>query len=290
MSVNSMNTHLSVLFLSAILIASVGLTPSYAQVAEPIMVTTDKESYSDGETIMVSGEVRDMLSGIPVTLRVLAPNGNLVAVEQLTIGSDKKYSVDLVAGGTSWRAAGEYTISVVYGSQTRVADTTFDFGGSTGIIPKDDTSPISSSDTFSLEVEGLDPVSIGYLITGGSVNGMTVSDESASLIVSIDATDDGELTLTLPRAVIDAKMNGCEGDDDVFYILVDLEEVDFEQTKTDMDRTVTIPFFAGAEEIEIVGTCAIPEFGTIAALILAVAIVSIIAVSARSRLSIMPKY
>jgi predicted secreted protein with PEFG-CTERM motif len=34
---------------------------------------------------------------------------------------------------------------------------------------------------------------------------------------------------------------------------------------------------------------AIPEFGTIAATILAVAIISIIAVSARSRLSIMPR-
>jgi predicted secreted protein with PEFG-CTERM motif len=34
----------------------------------------------------------------------------------------------------------------------------------------------------------------------------------------------------------------------------------------------------------------IPEFGAIAALILAVAIISIIAVSAKTRLSIMPKF
>jgi len=49
-------------------------------------------------------------------------------------------------------------------------------------------------------------------------------------------------------------------------------------------------FLAGAEKIEIIGTFVVPEFGAIAALILAVAIISIIAVFAKSRLSIMPRY
>ena len=43
-------------------------------------------------------------------------------------------------------------------------------------------------------------------------------------------------------------------------------------------------------EVEIVDGVVIPEFGAIAALILAVAIISIIAVSAKSKLSIMPRY
>ena len=71
---------------------------------------------------------------------------------------------------------------------------------------------------------------------------------------------------------------------------VDGEEVDFDETTTSSDRTLTIQFPVGAEEIEIIGTFVVPEFGTIAVMILAVAIISIIAVSARSRLSIMPKY
>ena len=53
---------------------------------------------------------------------------------------------------------------------------------------------------------------------------------------------------------------------------------------------VTVMFPAGTEKIEVVGTFVIPEFGTIAVMILAVAIISIIAVSAQSRLSIMPRY
>jgi len=43
-------------------------------------------------------------------------------------------------------------------------------------------------------------------------------------------------------------------------------------------------------DVEIVDGKVIPEFGAIAALILAVAIISIIAVSAKSKLSIMPRY
>ncbi len=91
----------------------------------------------------------------------------------------------------------------------------------------------------------------------------------------------------MAKGLIDAKM----GDqDDTFFVLVDGEEVDFEETTTSTDRTLTIQFPAGAEEIEIIGTFVVPEFGTIAVMILAVAIISIIAVSAKSRLSIIPRY
>ena len=43
-------------------------------------------------------------------------------------------------------------------------------------------------------------------------------------------------------------------------------------------------------EVEIVGGHVIPEFGVIAAMILAVAIVSIIVVTAKTRLNIVPRY
>ena len=83
---------------------------------------------------------------------------------------------------------------------------------------------------------------------------------------------------------------GIERVDDTFFVLVDGEEVDFDETITSSDRTLTIPFLYGDTEIEIIGTWAIPEFGAITAMILAVSIIAIIAVSARSRLGIMPKY
>jgi predicted secreted protein with PEFG-CTERM motif len=88
--------------------------------------------------------------------------------------------------------------------------------------------------------------------------------------------------------VLDALLG--DGSDDDFFVLVDGEEVDFDEIISSTDRILTIEFPAGTELIEIIGTFVIPEFGTIAAMILAVAIISIIAISAKSRLSIIPRY
>ena len=48
--------------------------------------------------------------------------------------------------------------------------------------------------------------------------------------------------------------------------------------------------FKDSVEVDILDGLVVPEFGTIAAMILAVAIISIIAISSKSRLSIMPRY
>jgi predicted secreted protein with PEFG-CTERM motif len=271
-----MNTHLSVLALSAIIIASIGIAPAFGQIADSIVVATDKPSYEDGETILVTGEVRELLSGYPVSLRVIAPNGNLVSIAQIEVGSDKKFSTELTAGGALMRSEGTYTIAVLYGTESRTSETTFTFGGST-ITPGAGTK---------IAVTGTDFM-VSYKITGGKLVSITPDVDSHSLIIAMTASQDGSLEITLPRALIDAKM----GDqDDTFFVLVDGEEVDFEETTTSTDRILTIQFPAGAEQIEIIGTFVVPEFGTIAVMILAVAIISIIAVSAKSRLSIMPKY
>ena len=48
--------------------------------------------------------------------------------------------------------------------------------------------------------------------------------------------------------------------------------------------------FTDSVEVEVADGLVVPEFGTIAAMILAVAIISIVAISAKSRLSIVPRY
>ena len=129
---------------------------------------------------------------------------------------------------------------------------------------------------------------VGYEITGGKLLSIMTDVDANSLIILIDATDDGSLTITIPRLVLDAVFEN--GEDDEFFVLVNDEEVDFDEITSSTDRILIIAFPAGTETIEIIGTFVIPEFGTIAAMILAVAIISIIAISAKSRLSIIPRY
>jgi len=59
---------------------------------------------------------------------------------------------------------------------------------------------------------------------------------------------------------------------------------------THTDRTLAIPFKNGTQQIEIVGTFVIPEFGPIAVMVLAIAIISIIAISKKTGLRLLPKY
>jgi len=281
-----MSTHLKAFTLVAILIASIGGGSAFAQtpgqvgqMIEAIVVTTDMESYADGDTVVISGEVRDLI-GQPVTLRVIAANGNIVTLDQIDVNADHTFSTELTSGGPLWKSTGEYTVMVQYGSASRTSEITFQFGGSSGNGgtggPSGPRIEIGNTGTM-----------IGYTITGGSVISIIEDFESHSLIVSISTTSDGELVITLPRNVIDAKTGDS---DDTFFVLIDGEEAEFDETTTSTDRTLTIPFPDGSEEIEIIGTFVIPEFGTIAALILAIAIISIIAVSSKTKLSILPKY
>ncbi|HLC24294.1 MAG TPA: PEFG-CTERM sorting domain-containing protein [Nitrosopumilaceae archaeon] len=275
-----MSTRFKGFALLAILAAAVVAIPAFAQQENPfdtvpITVTTDKESYADGETIVISGESKDFISGVQVSVVVINPIGNVVTVQQLDLETDKTYSTSITAGGGLWKAAGTYTVKVQYGSDNRSNETTFEFSGSSG-------TPSGKK----IRVEGTD-FDVSYSITGGRVLGIIADIEAKSLIVSIETTSDGTLIITLPRELIKAEING---ENDSFFVLIDGEEVEFEEESTDIDRTLTIHFQDGAEEIEIIGTWIIPEFGAIAALVLAVAIISIIAVSAKTRLRLMPKY
>ena len=276
-----MKAHFAVFALSAILFASIGMSPAFGQ--SSVVVSTDKSSYSEGDTILVTGEVAQLLGGYGLTVTVSSDMA-IVFIDQLTVGADKKFSTTIAAGGSLMKNEGTYTITVQYGdNKNNAASTTFEFGGSTITPPTGGDSEVTDT---TVSVQGSNDL-IGYEITGGKIVGLITDVDASSLIISIDATDDGSLTLTVPRSVLDATNNG---EDDDFFVLIDGEEVSFNEITSSTDRKITIAFPAGAETIEIIGTYVIPEFGTIAAMILAVAIISIIAVSAKSRLSIIPRY
>ena len=115
--------------------------------------------------------------------------------------------------------------------------------------------------------------------SGASVTSITANADDDSVIIVIDAVDDGTLSVQLHDKIIRAF------DDGSYFVLIDNEEVEFVQSGTNL----TIPYEAGNERIEIVGSYAVPEFGTIAMIILAVAMVSIIAITAKTRMTLIPK-
>ena len=96
-----------------------------------ISVATDSSSYEAGEMISVSGSVSDYVESDPfknfdVTLKLVAPNGNIITISQIPPNSDGSYSTFIPAQGPLWKFDGDYTISVSWGSDNN-ASTTFTF-------------------------------------------------------------------------------------------------------------------------------------------------------------------
>jgi len=100
-----------------------------------------------------------------------------------------------------------------------------------------------------------------YVIRGGEVLGFAIDQETTTLIILLKPKSSGELIITLPRNLIDAKIGSVDSD---FTILVDnLGYLFFDETTTSFDRTVTIPFGKFNSEIKIIGTHAFSQRSTL---------------------------
>jgi len=115
------------LALSAIILSQ---SYGFAYAASIITIETDSSSYVEGEVITVSGSVSDFRESDPytnfdVTIRLIAPNNNIVSISQVSL-DDGFYSTSILAQGPLWKLDGDYTISASQGSD-RNASTTFTF-------------------------------------------------------------------------------------------------------------------------------------------------------------------
>jgi predicted secreted protein with PEFG-CTERM motif len=130
--------------------------------------------------------------------------------------------------------------------------------------------------------KGVEDISDQFVatVTSGVIHHIGANSDDDTLLVHLfGADDDGELKITLNEDII------TPFDDGSYFVLINSEEVEFEQ----MGRTLHIDYEAGTERIEIVGSHVVPEFGTIAMIVLAVAIISIIAITAKTKTALIPK-
>ena len=267
-------------------IASLILLPflggeSFAQSNQVLTVTTEKESYAAGEPVVILGLVDITLEGTPAIIQIMSPIGNMVRAEQIDVDSDGSFSktIETSIGGV-WKETGTYTVKVSYGeNSTQIG---FEYGGmmSAGVQTTPEFAMEENENTSqSIMIEDH---SLDYELTCAEIQSMTPDTEMKSMIIAIKTDCDGELTITLPKDVIDTDENG-------FFVLVDGDETNHNESSVGEFWTLTIPFSYGSEEIEIIGTFVIPEFGTIAALVLVVAISSIILISAKNKQIFIPK-
>lgn len=241
--------------------------PAFAE--SLISVETDANSYNEGETIVISGKVSTVIKDTPVIIQIINEDNTIVEIRQITVAEDGSYSNTVRAVGSLWSKAGEYTVRASFGGEN-IAETQFSFS------PKTDT-PVAT-DTFEVDAGSYGTFDVEYSIEGGIVKDMLIDKDTFALIVIIESTDEGSISLEIPREALDAKKQ--DKTDDTFIIIIDGIEAPYQETVTDSNsRVITINFEQGDSDIEIIGTTIIPEFGTIAVMILVIGIITTIFVT-----------
>jgi hypothetical protein len=237
--------------------------PVFAQSEEiPFLsVKTDDNHYDEGDTVVVSGQVATVIVDTPIILQVWF-EGNMIDIAQFFPAQDGSYSHTIIAEKPSWKKEGEYLIRVSYG-EGNIAESNLEF------TPKQEF--LETKDSFEVEIPNGGTFDVEYTILGGTVKDIILEPDNFTLRILIESPDEGSLSIKIPRESLDAEKPN--GQDETFIVLIDNIQFPYVETETNsQSRLITINFEEGDSEIEIIGTFAIPEFGTMIALTLAIGI------------------
>jgi len=280
-----MNKHVLFVAVTILILAGTGII-SQAYAAFTITMETDKNVYDHSSVITVTGQVDPIAEGSEVTFIVqrLNPVG-ITHIDQISVNSDGSFSTTISTATPTMKYDGTYIINAKYVD----VETTVSVELTNAIEVSETGTPVTGTAVTGTAVTGpsgesfykLSVGQIEYDITCNATPGFFANADDDSIVIYLEPTDDGIITITLHEELIKPFEDGT------FVVIVDNQEM---QDFTQVGNTLTIPCVAGTEKIEIHGSWAIPEFGVIAAMILAVAIVSIIVVTAKTRLSLVPRY
>jgi predicted secreted protein with PEFG-CTERM motif len=250
--------------IASTLILGSGMSAVYAQTT--LTVETDAASYTTGDTITITGQLDATTINQPILIQILDPQGNRDRIDQVEAAADGSYTYSFSAGGLM-NTDGDYTVLVSY--KTTEEETTFAF---------DSTDTGTTGWRTIQAMIGGQNHPIQYMITGSGnrLSSITGDVDTTSLLATLIANSDGTLSLRFEEEIFDAI-------DEDYAVFADEIPTDYDyEADGDTVDILRIDFEAGTSEIEIVGDTIIPEFGAIAAIVLAVAIVGIIVATART--------
>ena len=284
-----MNKHVLFVAVTILILAGTGIV-SQAYAAFTITMETDKDVYDHSSVITVTGHVFPVdteNSEVTIIVKSTNPPG-IVQIDQISVNSDGNFSTMIETANVIMKKDGTYLIYAQYvDAETTVSvelTDTIETSEATDIGTAVTGTAVTGTDAIGPSGESFYKFGDGqieYDITCNASPAFFGNADDDSIVIYLDSTDDGLLTVTLHEELIKPFEDGT------FVVIADNQEM---QDFTQIGNTLTIPCEAGTEKIEIHGSWAIPEFGVIAAMILAVAIISIIMVTAKTKLSIVPRY
>jgi len=282
MKFKGLTTMFSLIALSVILVSGfVFQEGAFAQQETQGMSVTVTANEGSSK-ISVIGETSKVT---PIAIKVTAPNGNFIDLAQVSPDANGKFSTEFNVGGLLWKFDGIYTITAQHGENTlyTIALPVEIIGGKTLAtnVSEDFLENIVYTGNLVLEKEGLN-IEVDAPL-GGTTIGVIGNTERTNMDVTIQVFAPNGNFIAAEQVTPDANGN-----------FMTEFNVGGNQWKQNGFYTISASqggnIFTDSTEVEIVDGAVIPEFGAIAALILAVAIISIIVVSAKTRLSLIPRY
>ena len=238
-----------------------------------------------GSNISVSGETASSITDVTFTVRT--PDGaNVVAVDQVTPDANGIFGTEFNC--SNWKQDGLYTITAQQGSSSLYTiELSIEVnGGVSAETSASDSSLITDTEAVT---EVATAEESGLSSTASAVEG---SDTIGITGHTTKTNEDVTLTVTSPNGnivSIDQLRPGSNGDF-ATDIVIGGQLWSQDGIYTVVAQQGNAAAFKDSVEVDILDGLVVPEFGTIAAMILAVAIISIIAISSKSRLSIIPRY
>jgi len=111
--------------------------------SQAFSLETDFKSYDDGDTVRITGNVgtiNDNFPELPLTIIIIGPTGNFVAIGQVTPDASGQFSHNVMVGGTM-KVTGEYEVSAKYGTQTSTTTFSYTASGFTPPPPEPEPEP-----------------------------------------------------------------------------------------------------------------------------------------------------
>jgi len=104
--------------------------------------------------------------------------------------------------------------------------------------------------------------SMPYTIENGKVINVTADVGSKSIAILVNTTNDGSITVTIPRTLLDSTAgNSSIGNLLSFAVTRNGTPVSFQAGENDTSRTITIPWSgSGTQSLKISSTSTVPEF------------------------------
>lgn len=272
------NTRLmSTTLVIAVMIISTGVAFSQTQ---QLSIATDKPRYGVGEIIRIIGTIPANQDLEPIILQVFDPENTAIFTKVPVPMNDGTFVVELNLTDTSIYSSarsGVYTVHATYGEEDQ--ETTFVFIGPDSLPPKDNLL-VTFSDGTSQTVEAK--------LSTGFITRISALEEAQVLRFSLATNqEEGELTVVLPRELIDSKYETNEAgmqEDNRFTVLADGDYADYSESATTSEtRTLNILIPAGTQEVLIEGSSIMPEF-PIALVGIIATIIGVVSVIGRTRL------